>query len=160
MILACVQSQVTFADVLDNLRRVKQWLASAAQQSAGAVIFPECMLTGYGFTSRDEAMTVQSGKNRSAMGRTDRLLPTISPALGLSVFLHRETCEPQTDEASYRLFNASALVGPDGIVAIYHKVICHISGSTDLSIAEAMDFKFIRLVCESGLRDLLRLFFS
>ncbi len=120
MILACVQSQVTFADVLDNLRRVKQWLASAEQQSAELVVFPECMLTGYGFASRDEALAVSMERSDP---RWDDLIDCCQRyRLHLVIgFLHRQSIDGNRDAAP-QLFNASALIGPSGLVAIYHKV--------------------------------------
>lgn len=56
MLLACVQSDVTFADVAANLQRVLKWIQIASDRGADLVVLPECMLSGYAYDSREEAM--------------------------------------------------------------------------------------------------------
>lgn len=56
MLIACVQTDVSFANVDENIHRVSQWLEQAASSNAEFVVFPECMLSGYAFDSRDEAL--------------------------------------------------------------------------------------------------------
>ncbi len=131
MILACVQSQVTFADILDNLRRVKHWLASAAERSAELVVFPECMLSGYGFTSREEALGASLQQCDPLWDEVIALCKQHSLHVVIG-FLHRVSTtsavsdmhdnSPDSSPQPDQLFNASALIGPQGIVAIYHKV--------------------------------------
>ena len=56
MLLTCVQSDVTFADISANIQRVLNWLDTAPVQNSDLVVFPECMLSGYAYDSRDEAL--------------------------------------------------------------------------------------------------------
>ncbi|MFN7628595.1 MAG: carbon-nitrogen hydrolase family protein, partial [Pirellula sp.] len=51
-----VQTHVTFADTAANLDRMLTWLAHPDVQGADLVVFPECMLTGYCFSSLEEAI--------------------------------------------------------------------------------------------------------
>jgi 5-aminopentanamidase len=117
MLLSCVQSHVTFADVPDNLRRATDWLHLAVAQSIDLIVLPECMLTGYGFESRAEAL-------EQAMTTDDPTWETLisicraSERLHVVIgFLEREGTGPQA-----KLYNASALLGPAGLIAIYRKV--------------------------------------
>ena len=56
MLLTCVQSDVTFADIPANIQRVLNWLDTAPVNNADLVVFPECMLSGYAYHSRNEAL--------------------------------------------------------------------------------------------------------
>ena len=112
MLIACVQSDVDFADTESNLRRVVRWMHLASDQSADLVVFPECMLTGYGFESRQEAVDF-------ALSTDDDCISTIAATankLGQLVtvgFVERD---------GQRLFNSAALIGKDGIVGLYRKI--------------------------------------
>ena len=53
---AVVQMDVVLGDVESNLARVLDRLDEAAKHGAKLVVFPECALTGYCFTSLDEAL--------------------------------------------------------------------------------------------------------
>jgi predicted amidohydrolase len=53
--IAGVQMDCRFADKDRNLEVVRKHLVEAADQNARLVIFPECALTGYCFTSKEEA---------------------------------------------------------------------------------------------------------
>ena len=113
MLIACIQSDVTFADLNANLSRVLTWMRRAAQkESADLVVFPECMLTGYTFDSRDQALEV-------ALVIDDPIFQTLTHAardhgqyitLG---FLERD---------GEKLHNAAALIGPQGVVGCYRKI--------------------------------------
>ncbi|NNE00237.1 MAG: carbon-nitrogen hydrolase family protein [Pirellulaceae bacterium] len=112
MLLACVQTNVVFADVSANVQRVIQWLDQAADQQADMVVMPECMLSGYAYDSREAAW-------EHAVRIDDPLfteLAQVAARGGLHFsfgFLER---------AQDRLFNASALIGPEGVVGHYRKI--------------------------------------
>lgn len=112
MLLACVQTDVAFANASANERVILECLEKAAKQGAKLVVFPECMLTGYGFESRDEAEGVAITIDDDLFGR----LATAAKNHGLALtfgFLLRE---------GDKLFNALALVTGDGLAACYRKV--------------------------------------
>ena len=115
--LSCVQSHVTFADVPDNFRRAEHWLRQAVAKSVDLVVLPECLLTGYGFESREEAIELAMTVNDQAW---ESLISICRDSGQLHVvigFLEREGIGSET-----RLYNASALLGPKGLIATYRKV--------------------------------------
>jgi 5-aminopentanamidase len=58
MLVSAVQTDVVFADPIANRNRMIRWIESARDQNIELAVFPECMLTGYGFDSRPSAMQV------------------------------------------------------------------------------------------------------
>jgi predicted amidohydrolase len=55
MRVAVVQMDVKILGKQKNLEKIVEGLESAARDGAGIVVFPECALSGYCFTSREEA---------------------------------------------------------------------------------------------------------
>ena len=112
--IAAVQCDSRLGDVAFNLRTVRAGLRDAARLGARLAVFPECVLTGYGFASRAEAW------------------PFAEPAPGPSVDALAADCRElgiwavvgmlERDDAVGGLFNACALVGPRGFVASYRKI--------------------------------------
>lgn len=112
MLLACVQTDVVFANVPANVQRVKDWAQKAAEQGVDLMVMPECMLSGYAYESRDEALP-------HALTCSDPAFVELAEtARGANLFFTLGFLEKDQD----RLFNASALIGPEGIVGIYRKV--------------------------------------
>lgn len=112
MLLACVQTDVAFADVSSNVKRILQWIDQAGQRGAGLIVFPECVLCGYAFDSREQAMDVALPLDhdifasiRESAARHDAFV-----TLG---FLER---------SGSQLFNTSVLIGPEGIAGHYRKI--------------------------------------
>src|SRR5258705_13858654 len=56
-VVAGVQMDCTLADRSANLRAIVAKIAAAADRGAKLVVFPECILTGYGFENRAQAMS-------------------------------------------------------------------------------------------------------
>lgn len=118
MLLSCVQTDVAFAELSANLARVIAWLDSAASQQADLVVFPECMLTGYGFDSREEA----EGQGISI---TDSVFAQLASACRRPRPLHLVVGFLESDiqqKGTRQLYNAVAIVGPEGVVGSYRKV--------------------------------------
>lgn len=107
-----VQMDIAFADVATNLKNMQQHVATVAPQQSDLIVFPECSLTGYCFASLEEAM------------------PLTEPVDGPSVQAMIETCREHHIHAVFgflerdgdRVFNALALVGPNGLVGSYRKI--------------------------------------
>jgi 5-aminopentanamidase len=112
--IAAVQIDSRLGEVAFNLRAVRAGLRDAAHLGARLAVFPECVLTGYGFESRAEAW------------------PFAEPAPGPSVDAVAADCRElgiwavvgmlERDDAVGGLFNACALIGPKGFVATYRKI--------------------------------------
>ena len=112
MKLAGVQMDVLLGCPDENCRRMAERFVEARQNGAELVIFPECAVTGYCFDSRDEAKPFAQ--------------PLPGPAVGFFSLLCRGygglTLIGMIERDGERLFNAAALVGPDGLVASYRKI--------------------------------------
>ena len=95
-----------------NLERILERLAEAAPAGARLVVFPECALSGYGFSSREEglahAVSIDSAPVR-------RVVAACREHRCFCVFGLLERDGP-------RLFNACVLAGPEGVVGTYRKV--------------------------------------
>ncbi len=87
-------------------------LREAAALGARLAIFPECALTGYCFESKEEAWP----HAESLPGPVSAVLARICKELGIFVIVGML----EADEN--RLFNACALVGPQGLVGSYRKI--------------------------------------
>jgi 5-aminopentanamidase len=111
--VAGVQMDCPLGEVATNREAVIAKLHEAADRGANLVVFPECVLTGYGFGSRAEALTVAEplpGPSTDAVAKA-------CAKLGVwAVFGLLESAP------GGKLFNACALVGPSGFVAGYRKL--------------------------------------
>lgn len=112
MLLACVQTDITIASLDKNLERVLSRVSEAAENNADLVIFPECMLSGYAYESREEALanaTEISGPvfaKLTAVAAKHRLHFTLG-------FL---------EKTGDQLFNSAAMIGPSGVCGHYRKI--------------------------------------
>jgi 5-aminopentanamidase len=117
MLLSCVQSHVVFANISENIDRVCEWLHKAVAQKVQFIVLPECMLTGYGYESRDEAMAQAMNVDDP---RWERLISICRDSGQLHVVVG--FLEKEGSGADAKLYNASALIGPQGLIATYRKV--------------------------------------
>lgn len=110
--IALAQIDITFADRERNLARMREVLGQAAAKGAKLVVFPEAALTGYCFDSLEEAR------------------PHAEPIRGPSTQRFTSMCRELGTHVIYglleadgdRVFNATALVGPDGVIGSYRKI--------------------------------------
>ncbi len=112
MLIACVQSDVVFADVSANLQKVLHWIAEAGEAGADLVVMPECMLSGYAYDSRDQALP-------HALAVDDDVFTQIANAASkYELMVTLGFLEKEGD----KLFNAAALVGGEGVIGHYRKI--------------------------------------
>jgi len=100
--------------ILDKERNLEKCLDSIRIGSiAGAtlVVFPECALTGYCFTSRDEATPMAE----SIPGWSTRTIAALCKELGTYVVVGL------LEKSRDRLYNAAAFIGPEGLFGKYRK---------------------------------------
>lgn len=110
--IAGVQINPKIAEKEENLGRCLGRMREAAEAGAQLIVFPECSLTGYCFSSLEEAMPLSEaipGPSTRKMAATCR---------ELKVFVVIGLLEREGD----RLYNAAALLGPQGIVGKYRKI--------------------------------------
>lgn len=111
--IAAVQKDCTLGDVAGNLAAVRRLLGQAAGQGARLTVFPECALSGYCFTSREE------GWRAAVSVPGPELAAVASDCAALNCFAVVGLLERGPGET---LFNSCALVGPAGLVANYRKI--------------------------------------
>ena len=109
--IATVQMDCKLADRAANLDAVRARLREAANKGAQVVVFPECILTGYCFESKAEALAYAVPLPSS----TTETLAEDCRRLGVWMIVGL------LERAGEDLFNACALIGPNGFVAGYRK---------------------------------------
>jgi 5-aminopentanamidase len=102
MLVSAVQTDVVFADPIANRNRMIGWIESARDRSIELAVFPECVLTGYGFESRDTAM-------QAALSLADPVIQTLVEAA--------EQCRVAItfgflERDENHLFNSAVAIGP------------------------------------------------
>ncbi len=112
MRIAAVQMDVTLADIAGNLSRMITKTRETRAAGAELTIFPECALTGYCFDSIDEARPYAESIPGPSV---DKMAALCAELGGFVVFGLLEKEGP-------RVFNALALVGPQGLIGSYRKI--------------------------------------
>ncbi|MDX1948448.1 MAG: carbon-nitrogen hydrolase family protein [Pirellulaceae bacterium] len=111
-LIAAAQIDIAFADGAKNLARMIEVVEATAKRGARLTIFPEAALAGYCFDSLDEAR------------------PHAEPIPGPSTAALLEVCRRHDTHVIYglleaygpRIYNATVLVGPSGVVGSYRKI--------------------------------------
>ena len=109
--VAAVQTDPKLRQNRNNLNGILSAASRAAEQGARLIAFPECSLTGYIFTSREEALPYAE----TIPGPSTAELTPLCKQLDIHVIFG--LLEKEGD----RLFNALALVGPQGVIGGYRK---------------------------------------
>ena len=110
--VAAVQMDVELSQPARNLDRIIESLRDTARRGALVTVYPEASLTGYCFETAEEARALAEtipGPSTLRLAEACRATKAFA-VLGLI----------ESDGA--RIFNACALVGPEGVVAKYRKV--------------------------------------
>ena len=109
--VAAVQMEPRIMQNSENFNRIISKTRIAANTGADLIVFPECAMTGYVFTSREEAMPYME----TIPGPSTEKLVYCCRELGVHVVVG--LLEIDDDKC----FNAAVLVGPDGLVGKYRK---------------------------------------
>ena len=112
MRIAAVQMDVTMADIAGNLLRMITKTRETRAAGAELTIFPECALTGYCFDSIDEARPYAESIPGPSV---DKMVALCAELGGFVVF-------GLLEKEGARVFNALALVGPQGLIGSYRKI--------------------------------------
>lgn len=112
MKIAAVQMDVCILNKEKNLASVLTRLSDAANHGAKLVIFPECALTGYCYTSLDEAIPVAE----SVPGPSTRAIAEAARRLDCTAIVGL------LESSGDGLFNAAAVITPQGIAGTYRKL--------------------------------------
>jgi predicted amidohydrolase len=114
MRIALAQSDVAFGDVDFNLAHLRERVAAAAHGGAELVVFPECFLTGYAFTSAADVQRVAL----AVPGPVTDALVKVAQERGV----HLVVGLIERAAGGEKCFNTALLVGPDGIALHYRKL--------------------------------------
>ena len=112
MKIAAVQMDVALGEVDRNVGRMIERLRETSLRGAALTIFPECAVSGYCFSSADEARPFAQTVPGPAI---ERLANACREFGAYSVF-------GMLESDGDRLFNVAVLVGPDGLIGGYRKV--------------------------------------
>ncbi len=109
--IAAVQMNPGITKKEENLDKVLLEAGTAAQNGAELIVFPECALTGYVFSSREEALPFAE----SIPGASTDTLAACCRELGAHIVAG--LLEKDADKC----YNAAVLIGPDGLIGKYRK---------------------------------------
>ena len=112
MKVAAVQMDVKILENKQNLERVLTNFDAAARAGAQLVVFPECALSGYCFTSKDEAWPA----SESVPGPATQRIAAAAKALNCTAVVG--LLEREGD----RIYNSAAVISPQGILGTHRKV--------------------------------------
>lgn len=112
MKVAAVQMDVKILDRAYNLERILERLDEATLAGAELIVFPECALSGYCFTSAEEAAPVAEEVPGPS---TEKILKAVR-VLGCTVIVGL------LERAGDKIFNSAAVITPDGILGTYRKM--------------------------------------
>ena len=109
--IAAVQIDPEITKNKENLDKILFEAEVAANNGADLIVFPECALAGYVYSSREEALPFAE----SIPGPSTDQLVTRCKTLGVYIVIG--LLEKNAD----KFYNAAVLVGPEGIVGKYRK---------------------------------------
>jgi len=106
VIIAAVQIDPKIMKNNENLDKIILETKAAAKKGANLIVFPECALSGYVFSSREEAIPFME----SIPGVSTERLITCCRELGVYVIYGL------LERADDKCYNAAVLVGPEGLI--------------------------------------------
>lgn len=110
--VAGIQSNPKILEKEKNLEECLESMKGASREGAELLVFPECSLTGYCFSSLEEALTVAE----TIPGPSVNAVASLCKKLGVYAVIG--LLEREDDKC----FNSLALLGPKGFVGKYRKL--------------------------------------
>jgi predicted amidohydrolase len=110
--IAGMQMEPAILDKERNLTRSLELIEAAAQEGAQLVVFPECCLSGYVFSSLEEALPI----TETVPGPSTEKIMNSCRKLNLHVVIGLL----EKDKGKY--YNTSAFIGPSGLIGKYRKL--------------------------------------
>jgi len=112
MKIAAVQMDVKIFEKQRNLEKILAYLETATQRGARLIVFPECALSGYCFDSKQEAWP----ESETVPGPATEKLAEAAKRLDCTVVVG------MLERAGDQIYNAAAVVSPEGIAGTHRKV--------------------------------------
>jgi predicted amidohydrolase len=113
LIVASIQMEPRIGEKDRNIARSIELIEEAASKGAELLVLPELCNTGYVFESRKEA---------NALAEEIPDGPTTAAWIEAAKRLKIHLVAGITEKAGAKLFNAAAIIGPDGLIGRYRKV--------------------------------------
>ena len=110
--VAAVQMNPRITKNAENLDEILSEVTTAAKNGANLMVFPECALSGYVFSSREEALPFAESIPGAS---TDRL---VACCRDWGVHVVVGLLEKDGDKC----YNVAVLIGPEGLVGKYRKI--------------------------------------
>jgi predicted amidohydrolase len=110
--IAAVQMEPKITANKENLDKIVRKTETAARNGGDLVVFPECALTGYIFTSREEVLP----HAETIPGTSTDRLEACCRELGVYVIAGL------IERTSDKCFNTAVLIGPEGFIGRYRKI--------------------------------------
>lgn len=115
--IACVNFNALWGKKEENLKRIKGYIVSAAQQGAKIIVFPETALTGYDV--KDDKVEMQKENAETIPGPATEDIAKIAAQYGVFVVLGM----PERDANNFDvIYNSAAVIGPDGVIGSARKI--------------------------------------
>jgi len=111
MLVAAAQINITLGSKGANLEKCLKLIGLAAGQGVKLVVFPECNLTGYDFTSYEQAFPL----SEKVPGESTGILIGACRDYGIAVMVG--LLERQEE----RFYNTAVLITPEGLQGVYRK---------------------------------------
>lgn len=148
MRIACVQTDVAFAQVDQNLSKLERIVTDEVSQGTQLTVFPECFATGYCFDSLSEAMPYAESVTGSTTSRVADLCRRLKTHVVFGM-LERD---------GDTIYNLAVLMGPNGLIGTYRKV--HLpwlgvdrfttSGERPFEVFDVAGVRIGMLICYDG----------
>ncbi|MCD6529182.1 carbon-nitrogen hydrolase family protein [Candidatus Bathyarchaeota archaeon] len=110
--VAGIQMEPKILEKERNLERCLDFIQTAARQGAKLLVFPECALTGYCFSSLDEGLSVAE----AIPGPSTEAIASVCKELEVYVVMGL------LEKSGNKCYNALAFVGPEGLIGSYRKI--------------------------------------
>ncbi|MEM2094045.1 MAG: carbon-nitrogen hydrolase family protein [Candidatus Bathyarchaeia archaeon] len=109
--IAAVQMSPKILEKEANLERCLDSVRIAAKNDARLIVFPECALTGYCFSTREEAVL----SAEPVPGWSTRAIADLCKELNVYVVIGL------VEASRGRIYNSAALIGPEGLIGKHRK---------------------------------------
>ncbi|WP_404306008.1 carbon-nitrogen hydrolase family protein [Neorhodopirellula lusitana] len=111
MLIASVQTDIQIADTAANVKTVIRTLETLGEQGVDLAVFPECMLSGYAFESRDEARLAALTEDSPEIQQIAEASRATGVALTVGLLMKEATGEKDdSGEPVNSLFNTALLI--------------------------------------------------
>jgi predicted amidohydrolase len=110
--VAGVQMDPKILEKEKNLSKCLEFLETAAKKSAEIIVFPECALTGYCFSSLEESFSVAE----PVFGPSSRAIAALCRELNVYTIIGL------LEKDGEKYYNTVVLIGPKGLIGKYRKL--------------------------------------